>query len=419
MRWTVTRLANDLTHNNTDNEERVIADPPPNGDMGVSQGLLEMQEFLEAETFRSPRRGEVVEGPIVRITRDGAWIDFGAKSEGLIPLAEMHSLGPEPLQQLQVGEEVTAMVMRTDDDEITLSIDKARGERGWRVAQRHMERNEVFEATVVGYNKGGLLAEVDGVQGFIPTSHITGLRSDSADSPARTAELAGRMNEVIKVKVIEMNRRRNRLILSERMAHQEWRTQQKERLIEELREGEVRTGRVSSISPFGVFIDLGGADGLAHISELSWDRSKTPQELVKIGDEVEAYILKVDPETKRIALSLRRAQPDRWEDIVTRYQIGQLVEGTVTKLATFGAFVRIDGALEGLVHISELSDRKIVNPKEVVAEGDVLTLKIVRIEPERHRLGLSLRQALDEYSPDYESPYRKSSQDLDDEDDEP
>jgi small subunit ribosomal protein S1 len=172
---------------------------------------------------------------------------------------------------------------------------------------------------------------------------------------------------------------------------------------------------VSSISPFGVFIDLGGADGLAHISELSWDRSKTPHELVKVGDEVDAYILKVDPETKRIALSLRRAHPDTWDDIVTRYQVGQIVQGTVTKLATFGAFVRIDGALEGLVHISELSDRKIMHPKEVVTEGDLLTLRIVRIEPERHRLGLSLRQALEEDSPDYRSPESPSKK-LDDDD---
>jgi small subunit ribosomal protein S1 len=397
-----------------DYEERVIADPLPE-DRGTVRGeLLEMQEFLDTEIFRSPRRGEVVEGLIVRVTRDGAWVDFGAKSEGLIPVSEMHSLGPDALQQIKIGDEVTAYVMRADDEEVTLSLDKARGERGWRVAQRHLERNEVFEATVVGYNKGGLLAEVDGVQGFIPTSHIIGLRSDSADSSARTAELAGRLDQTIKVKVIEMNRRRNRLILSERQAHQEWRTQQKDRLIEELREGEVRRGRVSSISPFGVFIDLGGADGLAHISELSWDRSKTPQELVKVGDEVEAYILKVDPETKRIALSLRRAQPDTWDDIVTRYQVGQLVQGTVTKLATFGAFVRIDGALEGLVHISELSDRKITHPKEVVTEGDVLTLKIVRIEPERHRLGLSLRQAIEEGSPGYESPVSSPEKNLDD-----
>ncbi len=391
----------------------MIADPLPSEDSGTAQGgLLEMQEFLAGETFRTPRRGEVVDGLIVRTSRDGAWVDFGGKSEGIIPLGEMHSLGPDALHQVQIGDEVTALVVRADEDEVILSIDKARGERGWRVAQRHMERNEVFEATVVGYNKGGLLAEVDGVQGFIPTSHIMGLRTDSADSPARTAELAGRLDQVIKVKVIEMNRRRNRLILSERQAHQEWRTQQKDRLIEELREGEIRRGRVSSISPFGVFIDLGGADGLAHISELSWDRSKTPQDVVRVGDEVDAYVLRVDPETKRIALSLRRAHPDTWDDIVARYQVGQFVQGTVTKLATFGAFVRIEGSLEGLVHISELSDRKITHPKEVVSEGDVVTLKIVRIEPERHRLGLSLRLA-DEGSPDYSSPYISPEQELD------
>jgi small subunit ribosomal protein S1 len=186
------------------------------------------------------------------------------------------------------------------------------------------------------------------------------------------------------------------VILSERAALQEWRSQQKDRLLSELKEGEIRRCKITSVRSFGVFVDLGGADGLAHLSELSWDRNRSPEEIYHVGDEVDAYVMKVDPETKKIALSLRRAQPERWEGIVDRYQIGEMVAGRVTKLVTFGAFARIDGPVEGLIHVSELVDRRINHPREVVKEGDILPLRIVRIERDRHRLGLSLRAARDE-----------------------
>jgi small subunit ribosomal protein S1 len=199
-----------------------------------------------------------------------------------------------------------------------------------------------------------------------------------------------------RLKVIEIDRRRNRLILSERAALHDWRNEQKERLLQELKEGEIRRGRVTGIRNFGIFVDLGGADGLVHISEVSWDRTKSPEEVVKVGDEVSIYVMKVNPETKKIALSLRRAQPEPWETIIDKYRVGQLVTGTITKLASFGAFARLEGPIEGLIHISELADRRIEHPKEVVKEGEVLTLKVLRIEPERRRLGLSLRQAQEE-----------------------
>jgi small subunit ribosomal protein S1 len=201
---------------------------------------------------------------------------------------------------------------------------------------------------------------------------------------------------MLRVKVIEINRRRNRVILSERAAMQEWRSAQKDRLLSELHEGEIRRGRITSVRNFGVFVDLGGADGLAHLSELSWDRNRSPEEIYHIGDEVDVFVMKVDPETKKIALSLRRAQPERWEEIADRYHQGEMVVGRVTKLVTFVAFARIDGPVEGLVHVSELVDRRIAHPKEVVKEGDILPLRIVRIERDRHRLGLSLKAARDQ-----------------------
>jgi ribosomal protein S1 len=216
---------------------------------------------------------------------------------------------------------------------------------------------------------------------------------EGKESEAPPEAVVGR---TLLVKVIEINRARNRVILSERAAMQDWRALQKDRLLEELAEGEVRKGRVSSIRSFGVFVDLGGADGLAHLSELSWERDKSPEELYHIGQEVDVYVMKVDMEAKKIALSIRRAQPEQWEQIVDKYTVGQIVTGTITKLVTFGAFARIEGPVEGLVHVSELVNRRIAHPREVVKEGDVVPLKIVRIERDRQRLGLSLRQARDE-----------------------
>jgi small subunit ribosomal protein S1 len=361
----------------------------------VDDSNFTMKDWLDsAQPMKNLRRGEVVEGTIMGIQRDGVLVDMNAKSEGLIPANEMHSLGAAPLTKVSVGEKVLVYVMQPEADQghVLLSIDKARGERGWRVLQTRFEENEAFEAEVTGYNKGGLLVNVEGVHAFVPLSQVVGVRPDQEGEGG----LSSAVGKSLRLKVIEINRRRNRVILSERAALQEWRSQQKDRLLSELKEGEIRKGRVSSVRSFGVFIDLGGADGLAHLSEVSWDRNRTPEDMYKIGDEVDVFVMKVDPDTKKIALSLRRAQPEAWDEIVDKYQVGRVVAGMVTKLVTFGAFARIEGPVEGLIHVSELVDRRIAHPKEVVREGDLLPLKIVRIERDRHRLGLSLRDARDE-----------------------
>jgi small subunit ribosomal protein S1 len=355
-----------------------------------------MQNWLDTDgaTIKSLRRGEVIEGTIMGIQRDGVLVDVGSKSEGIIPLNEMHSMGADPTSKIAVGDKILVYIMQpeTDDGQVFLSVDRARGERGWRVLQQRFEDQEAFEAEVTGYNKGGLLVNVEGVSAFVPLSQVVGVRPEQEGEGG----LSSAVGKGLRLKVIEINRRRNRVILSERAALQEWRSQQKDRLLAELKEGEIRKGRVSSVRSFGVFIDLGGADGLAHLSEVSWDRNKSPEEMYKIGDEVDVYVMKVDSETKKIALSLRRAQPEEWDLIVDKYQVGRVVAGMVTKLVTFGAFARIEGPVEGLIHVSELVDRRIAHPKEVVREGDLLPLKIVRIERDRHRLGLSLREARDE-----------------------
>lgn len=370
-----------------------IANPEVEGTDG--DAVFTMQNWLDSGSdFKTLRRGEVIEGTIMGIQRDGVIVDLGAKSEGVIPPHEMHSLGADPLSKVEVGEKILVYVMQPEADQgqVILSVDRARGERGWRVLQTRFEEGEAFDGEVTGYNKGGLLVHVEGVPAFVPLSQVVGVRPDQEGEGG----LASAVGKKLRLKVIEINRRRNRVILSERAALQEWRSQQKDRLLAELKEGEIRKGRVSSVRSFGVFIDLGGADGLAHLSEVSWDRNKTPEEMYRVGDEVEVYVMKVDPETKKIALSLRRAQPEEWDLIVDKYQVGRVVPGMVTKLVTFGAFARIEGPVEGLIHVSELVDRRIAHPKEVVREGDLLPLKIVRIERDRHRLGLSLRDARDE-----------------------
>ncbi len=350
--------------------------------------LLEESDVAEP---RQLRRGEVVEGTVMSVERDHALVDIGFKSEGVVPVQEMHSLGADPLSNIHAGEQVLVYVVQpeTAEGQVALSIDRARGEQGWRILQQRFESGEIFEAEITGYNKGGLLANVEGVNAFIPMSQVVGAKPGTDG----TNPLSAQVGRTLRLKVIEINRRRNRVILSERAALQEWRAEQKERLLEELNEGDIRTGTVTSIRNFGVFVDMGGADGLVHLSELSWDRNASPEDLFKVGDEVKVYVMRVDRESKKIALSVRRASPEEWEQLITRYAVGDVVPAVITKLVAFGAFARLPGPVEGLVHVSELVDRRIGHPEEVVDEGDVVPLKIVRIEHDRHRLGLSLREA--------------------------
>ena len=215
-------------------------------------------------------------------------------------------------------------------------------------------------------------------------------------NPNEESALVSLVDKTLNLKIIEVDRARNRLILSEREADKELRRRRKEELLDELREGEQRHGVVSSLCRFGAFVDLGGADGLVHLSELSWGRVNDPAEVVKVGDEVDVQVLKVDRERNRIALSLKRLKPEPWSEVVERYYVGQLVQATITKLANFGAFARLDKNIEGLIHISELSEERINHPRDVVKEGDVVTLRVIRIDTARRRMGLSLRRAQDD-----------------------
>jgi small subunit ribosomal protein S1 len=361
-----------------------------------------MEQFLNdpSHDYKSLKYGDVMDGVIMHLDREEILVDIGSKSEGIVPSREYSSLSNDERQALAIGDTVLVFVVQPENQEghAVVSIDRARQEKSWRRLQEIFEANEVIEAEVTNYNKGGLLVNLDGVRGFVPASQVTEIRG--GDEASKQADMARLIGSSLPLKVIEINRHRNRLILSERQAVQERRDVMKERLIEELSEGEVRKGRVSSICDFGAFVDIGGADGLVHLSELSWSRVRHPSEVLRVGQEVDVYVLGINAQEKKIALSIKRTQAEPWSRVATAYEVGQLVRGTVTQLANFGAFARIEDGIEGLIHVSELVDDRVTHPKQVVSEGDELLLRIIRIDPQRRRMGLSLRRALD--TPDSE-----------------
>jgi len=367
---------------------------------GAEPSLLEQYLSDPSHDYKTLKYGDVMDGVIMRVDRDEILVDIGSKSEGVVPAREFSSLTSDEKQALAIGESVLVFVVQPENTEgqAVVSIDRARQEKSWRKLQEIYEANDVIEAEVTNYNKGGLLVNLDGVRGFVPASQVSEIRG--GDDASKQADMARLIGSSLPLKVIEINRHRNRLILSERQAVQERRDVMKERLIEELKEGEVRRGRVSSICDFGAFVDIGGADGLVHLSELSWSRVRHPSEILRIGQEVDVYVLGINSQEKKIALSIKRTQAEPWSQVAAKYEVGQLVRGTVTQLANFGAFARIEDGIEGLIHVSEITDERITHPKQVVKEGDELLLRIIRIDPQRRRMGLSLRRALD--TPDEE-----------------
>ena len=386
-------------------EEQDVMALHAEGGEASQESLHPMAELLEQGYGQMlPKRGDAVEGVIVEIGPSEVLIDIGSKCEGIVTSRDLDHLDPSYRKSLRVGDKVLAYVIRPEDmnGNVVLSLSRAMLEGDWRDAAKVFEAEEVFEKPVAGFNKGGLIVNIGRVRGFVPASQVVSVRpaqgGTDEEKEAAFAELVG---QTLRLKIIEIDRRRNRLILSERAAVREGRQEQKDRLLDELEEGTVRRGVVSSLCDFGAFVDLGGADGLVHLSELSWRRVGHPKQVLSVGQEVEAYVLSVDRERRRIALSLKRLQKEPWSTVEERYQIGQLVECTVTKLTDFGAFARVDDDIEGLVHISELSEDRIAHPRDVVSEGQELTLRIIRIDASRQRMGLSLRRVNDDqYSDD-------------------
>jgi small subunit ribosomal protein S1 len=281
------------------------------------------------------------------------------------------------------------VVKRDAPDEPDSYKGQARG-LDWARAEEMLCTGELIELPVTGYNRGGLLVEFGGLQGFVPASHLFDLPRN-LEEDARQIELASYVGETMRFRVIELDRERNRLILSQRLAISD---ETVPSLLDGLKEGEIRRGRVTNLCNFGAFVDLGGVEGLIHISEMSWGRINHPADVVRPGDIVEVYVISVNRDQRRIALSIKRLQPDPWSLVEKRYRVGQLVEGTITNVVSFGAFTRIEDGLEGLIHISELAEGNFLHPRNVVREGDRVTVRILSIDGANHRLGLSLRQAI-------------------------
>jgi small subunit ribosomal protein S1 len=343
---------------------------------------------------RRLQRGDIIPGRVVHISEDSIMIDVGAKSEGVVKGRELELMDSEMLAQLREGDEVMVYVITPEDREgnILLSIKQAQLAMDWQRIQKLYEEGELFQAKVAGHNKGGLIVYLGQVRGFVPASQLDRRRRMQFQESGTAQPWDSMVGEELWLKVIEVDPSQNRLILSEQAAVRQRRKGKREQLFKELEEGAVVTGEVTSLADFGAFVDLGGADGLIHISELSWQRVKHPSEVLQVGDQVEVQVIHIDRERHRIGLSLKRLQPEPWEVIAEQCKEGDIVEGTVTKLTNFGAFVRINEGVEGLIHISELTDRAINHPKEVVREGQVVKARVIRIEPERRRIGLSLKQ---------------------------
>lgn len=362
----------------------------------MGKGTHPMEELLsQGYGVRIPRRGDVLEGTVMAIEPSGILIDVGMKSEGLVPARELQEMEPEAIEGIEVGDQVLAYVVTLEgrEGDLILSLKQAQMERDWRAVEKLFVEGAVFNGKVVGYNKGGLLINLGKVQGFVPASQIARQEHEGLQAQSEEDFRAKLVGVEIPLKIIELDRGRNRLILSERAALRYQRREERERLLAELQEGDIRHGVVDSLCDFGAFVDIGGIDGLIHISELSWGHVSHPGEVLQMGDEVDVYVLSVDRAQGRIGLSLKRLQPEPWGQVEDKYSIGQLVKGIITNLTKFGAFARLEGdEIEGLIHISELSDELITHPKEAVQVGDALIVKIIGIDAERHRISLSLRQ---------------------------
>ena len=358
--------------------------------------------FLLAEdfSFGYPQAGEIREGNVVAHRGSDILVDIGAKSEGIIPSDDINSLDATDKQKLTVGNQVKIYVVNPEDSDgnIVWSYSKALEEDDWLQAQQLLESQEVYQGSVIGFNRGGLLVKMGMVRGFVPASQLNRRQQSQGSSSSYDERLRQFVGEEITTKVIEVDRSRNRLIMSERAAFREIRAAQRAALLEQLEEGNVCQGRVVNLADFGAFVDIGGVGGLVHLSELSWKRVNHPSEVVEVGEQVEVFVLRIDYERNRIALSLKRMEPDPWTLVEENYSEGALVEATITKLTKYGAFARLNDSyeLEGLIHISEMSTDRVEHPQDIVSQGDVVAARIIRVDSESRQLGLSLKQVASE-----------------------
>jgi len=339
-------------------------------------------------TFPDINEGQVVHGQVVRVDKDEVLVDIGYKSEGVIPVSELsirRSVNPE--DEVKLGDEIDALVLTKEDADgrLILSKKRARFELAWKAIESAAESGEPVTGRVIEVVKGGLILDL-GVRGFLPAS-LVDIR--------RVQDLDEFLGQELRCKVIELNRSRNNVVLSRRAVLEDERKEMRQAILDRLSPGDVVEGQISNIVDFGAFVDLDGMDGLIHISELSWSHVNHPSEVLEIGQDVKVKVLDIDRERQRISLGLKQTQSDPWQQVVEAYNESDVVQGKVTKVVTFGAFVEILPGVEGLVHISELAQHHVENPREVVSQGDVVNVKIIEVDADRRRLSLSLKRVED------------------------
>ena len=365
-------------------------EPMPGVTTQVTQNDVGSAEDLAAayeETLKDFNEGDIVDGYVVKVDHDEVLLDIGYKSEGVIPSRELsikHDVDPNEVVAL--GDHIEALVMQKEDKDgrLILSKKRAQYERAWGTIEKKKENDEIVEGTVIEVVKGGLILDI-GLRGFLPASLV---------EMRRVRDLHPYVGRTLEAKIIELDKNRNNVVLSRRAWLEETQSATRRAFLHTLRKGEIRKGVVSSIVNFGAFVDLGGVDGLVHVSELSWKHIDHPSEVVEVGQEVEVEVLDVDLDRERVSLSLKATQEDPWRQFARSHQIGELIPGRVTKLVPFGAFVRVDDGIEGLVHISELAERHVAIPEQVVSVGEEITVKVIDIDLDRRRISLSLKQAL-------------------------
>jgi small subunit ribosomal protein S1 len=370
--------------------EQTTAGAQPTSDMELFEQYLEQDLDLDL-----PGRGDLREGVIVEVRPSELLVNVGSKRDGVVPSSDLARLDPEYVKNLHEGQTVDVVITRQPDDDgiFVLSMADALQQRDWITAQALLESGEITTHRVVGYNKGGLTVEFNHLRGFVPASHIVDMPRNLSEDQRR-AELEGRIGQKMRLKVIEVERRRRRLVMSESLAEREYQAQRREELFKTLNVGDVITGEVRSLRPFGAFVDIGGSDGLLHVSEIGWSNINHPREALEVGQTIDVQVIRIDPENQRIALSRKRLLPNPWDTVEDRYHPGDIVPATVTRVVDFGAFAELEPGIEGLIHISELADIAIAEPLKTVRVGDQIQVKVLRVDRKRQRVGLSLRQAM-------------------------
>jgi len=370
----------------------------------LAQGGANGQEASDLELFEKylsedmdldmPGRGDLREGVIVEVRPTELLVNVGSKRDGVVPQSDLARLDPAYVKGLREGMTVDVVVSKQPEDDgvFVLSMADALQQRDWLNAQQMLESGEISEHKVIGFNKGGLTVEFHHLRGFVPASHVIDMPRNLSEEQRRE-ELEGRIGQEMRLKVIEVDPKRRRLVMSQMLAEREYRSQAKEELFKTLSVGDVVTGTVRSMRSFGAFVDIGGVDGLLHVSEIGFGNVNHPREALSVGEELDVQVIRIDAENQRVALSRKRLLANPWDGIESRYDVGTIVPATITRIADFGAFAQLEPGVEGLIHISEIADIAVAEPLRMIKSGDQVMVKILRVDQKRQRIGLSMRQA--------------------------